>query len=112
MVELRPVAVVVLLCSLLAAPLAAPGKPVPVRLASGGRALFRVVTGPSASPRVQKAAGDLAAYLGRIGGTDFKVRAGEAAGGIAVGLPADFPSRRASPAERRTCSARTRPGCS
>jgi hypothetical protein len=71
---------------------AAAAAPPAVRLASGGRALQRIVTGGSATPRVKKAAGDLAEYLGRITGARFEVGAGDGRSGIAVGTPSQLPA--------------------
>ncbi len=79
----------------MAAAAVAAAEPLPVsstevRLALEGKALQRIVTAPSASPRVTAAAKALADYLGRIAQTRFEVVRGDGAGGIAVGVAGDF----------------------
>ncbi|MBS3763857.1 MAG: DUF4838 domain-containing protein, partial [Planctomycetes bacterium] len=61
-------------------------------LASDGRCMMPVVVGQNASDNVQKHADQLAEYLGRMGGTEFRVKRGDGSSGIVVGLPADFES--------------------
>ncbi|WP_223911151.1 DUF4838 domain-containing protein [Geobacter sp. AOG1] len=50
-----------------------------------------VVISWDASDRVQRAAQQLADYLGKISGAHFEVVAGDGTSGIAVGLPGQFP---------------------
>ena len=63
----------------------------PVVLMRGGVAAQRVVVSPDADQRVRAAADELAALLGRIGGADVEVKAGDGKAGIAVGVLDDFP---------------------
>jgi len=60
-------------------------------LATGGQALLPIVVAAGAPERVQAAANDLAAYLGRIAGTQFEVTTADGSTGIVVGTAADFP---------------------
>lgn len=62
-----------------------------VWLANRGEAQMPVLVAATATPRVQAAAKDLAAYLGKITGATFVVTNGTGVAGIAVGLPGDFP---------------------
>ena len=59
-------------------------------LAAGKKALMPVVTGANASKRVSAAAAVLAGYLEQISGAPFAAQHGDGAGGIVVGVPADF----------------------
>ena len=68
------------------------GEPVEVLLATAGKPRLSVVVAPKASERVRQTARTLADYLGRISETKFEVRAGDGRQGIAVGLPANFPT--------------------
>jgi len=63
---------------------------VEVRLASAGKAMLPVVVSEHAGERVRAAATTLAAYLGRIAGTEFAVKTGDGGSGIVVGLPGQF----------------------
>lgn len=63
----------------------------PVALSRDHAATMPVVTGASASPATQATAKELAALLGRMGGTEFKVETGDGSRGIVLGRPADFP---------------------
>ena len=63
-----------------------------VELAGAAKASVPVVLAEDATVRVRNAAADLANYLNRISGAEFTTRAGDGRKGIAVGLPADFPS--------------------
>jgi len=63
----------------------------PVDLARDGKALLPVVVGKDASASVRGAADDLARYLSRISGAEFKVEVGDGHAGLLVGRPADFP---------------------
>jgi hypothetical protein len=67
----------------------APPLPV-VTLASEGQARLPVVVSPEATADVRAAAKELADYLGRISGATFRVKDGDAASGIVVGLVSDF----------------------
>lgn len=67
------------------------GSPSQVTLASGGQALMDVVVGQDASSRTRDAAQDLADYLGRITGGEFRVVTGDGTSGLAVGSFKDFP---------------------
>lgn len=62
-----------------------------VALARRGQVLLPVVIAPGASPPIQRAARDLATYLGRITGQVPPVLTGDGTTGIAVGLARDFP---------------------
>lgn len=64
--------------------------PSAVHLARDGRALLVVTTSPQASDGVIASARDLATYLGRMSGSDFKVQEGDGSQGIVVGQPKDF----------------------
>lgn len=64
--------------------------PLTTELASGKRALLHVVVGPQASTATKAVAADLAAYLGRMSGAEFKVEVGDGAAGIVLGQPGDF----------------------
>jgi hypothetical protein len=63
-----------------------------VELARAGKASVPVVIAEDANVRVRSAAADLAAYLNDITEAEFQTRTGDGTTGIAVGLPADFPS--------------------
>lgn len=67
------------------------GSPSQVTLASGGQALMDVVVGQDASSRTRDAARDLADYLSRITGGEFRVVTGDGTSGLAVGSYKDFP---------------------
>ncbi len=67
-------------------------EPAVVRLVADGRALLPVVVAADASDRVRQAAQTLAAYLGRISDARFEVRTGDGTTGLALGLPAHFPT--------------------
>ncbi len=62
-----------------------------VELARDGQAQLSVVVGDNASGRVRNAAADLASYLGRMCGSEFRTRIGDGRMGIAVGVASDFP---------------------
>ncbi|HOS44559.1 MAG TPA: DUF4838 domain-containing protein, partial [Armatimonadota bacterium] len=64
----------------------------PVTLADGGQPLRQVVTSPEADPTTRTAARELAEMLTRICGGTFAVAAGDGHTGLAVGVPADFPT--------------------
>lgn len=68
------------------------GGPSHVTLASGGQALVDVVVGHQATSRTRSAAQDLADYLGRITGGEFRLVTGDGSSGIAVGEFRDFPN--------------------
>jgi hypothetical protein len=63
-----------------------------VELARASKASVPIVHAEDATVRVRNAAADLAAYLNEITEAEFQTRAGDGTTGIAVGLPADFPS--------------------
>lgn len=63
----------------------------PIDLARDGKSLLSIVVGKDAPPAVRGSADDLARYLGRISGAEFKVEVGDGATGLVVGRPADFP---------------------
>lgn len=63
-----------------------------VELARTGKTSVPVICAKDATVRVHNAVADLATYLGRISGAEFAARTGDGTKGIAVGLPADFPS--------------------
>ncbi len=65
--------------------------PIRVSLAAHGKSLETIVTGEGASDRTLEAATNLARYLSRITGAEFKVSTGDGSRGLAVGLPGDFP---------------------
>lgn len=67
-------------------------EPETAHLAREGKALMPVVVAEGASERVRQAARELAAYLSKIAGAAFEVKADDGRTGIAVGLPADFPA--------------------
>jgi len=64
----------------------------PVQLSRAGRGLMPVVVGPRASEETKGVAAELARYLGRIGGGEFRVetRGDGGGGGVVVGRPGDF----------------------
>src|SRR5690349_5088619 len=64
--------------------------PPEVRIATEGKALLPVIVSPKASKEVRATAQTLAEYLGKISGGEFAVQEGNGAGGIVVGLPANF----------------------
>src|SRR5688572_16288220 len=74
-----------LLCAALAQ-----NAPPSAELSSGGKATMAVRLGAKASPAVRAVASDLARMLGRLSGAEFAVEAGDGAGGIVIGRPADF----------------------
>ncbi|WP_254512399.1 hypothetical protein [Anatilimnocola floriformis] len=78
--------VALLLCSAHVACAEAPA----VRLAGNGKALLIVTTSSKASAAVKASAQDLATYLSRMSGGEFKVAEGDGSGGIVLGLPKDF----------------------
>lgn len=59
-------------------------------LAKDQRALLPVVVGGGASAATKAAAADLARYLGRISGAEFKIETGDGSQGIVLGCPGDF----------------------
>ncbi|MCY3022621.1 MAG: DUF4838 domain-containing protein [Planctomycetota bacterium] len=59
-------------------------------LAREKKALLPVVVGAEASAAIKATAAELAHYLGRMSGAEFKVEAGDGSAGIVVGRPADF----------------------
>lgn len=59
-------------------------------LASDHRALLPVVVGTGASAATKTAAADLAQYLGRMSGAEFKIETGDGRRGIVLGCPTDF----------------------
>ncbi|MHC4641351.1 MAG: DUF4838 domain-containing protein, partial [Planctomycetota bacterium] len=63
-----------------------------IELAGASKASVPIVLAKDADVRVRNAAADLATYLTAITGAEFETRAGNGTKGIAVGLPADFPS--------------------
>jgi len=63
-----------------------------IELARAGKASVPVVLAKDAAVRVRNAAADLTTYLSRISGAEFTIRTGDGTNGIAIGLPADFPS--------------------
>ncbi len=65
----------------------------PVVLARDGKALHDVNTLPGAGERTVKAAAELAQYLDRISGADFKLVQGDGTHGIVVGTAADLPGK-------------------
>lgn len=79
------------LLALLAVAAAAPAAET-VRLAADGKPLVPVVVSKDASPRIREAAGELAAYLGKMSGARFEVATGDGTTGLAVGLPGQFPA--------------------
>lgn len=56
-----------------------------IKLANNGQAIHSIVVGAGSSERTLIAARDLAEYLGRIVGGEFKVKIGDGTTGIAVG---------------------------
>lgn len=96
----RAVALITGVCAALLVLLACGAEPLfaaEVVLAKDGKALLPVVVGEKASDATRKVADELAAYLGRMGGTTFEVKVGDGAGrGILVGRPADFARRPAA----------------
>ena len=69
----------------------AAGGPVEVRLTAAGKAVWPVAVAPETPDAVRAAAGELAAYLERITGSEFAVVEGDGSEGIAVGTIRDFP---------------------
>ncbi|MHC4112076.1 MAG: DUF4838 domain-containing protein [Planctomycetota bacterium] len=63
-----------------------------VELAGASKASVPIVLAKDTTVRVRNASADLATYLTAITGAEFTTRAGDGTKGIAVGLPADFPS--------------------
>ena len=63
-----------------------------VELARAAKPSVPIVLAKDATIQVGNAGTDLATYLNRITGAEFATRAGDGTKGIAVGLPADFPS--------------------
>lgn len=61
-----------------------------IQLATGGKALLRVVHAAKPSERVRRAATTMADYLRRISGAKFAVEVGDGQTGIAIGRPGDF----------------------
>lgn len=61
-----------------------------VELARDKKALLAVIVGAEAPAAVKSSAADLAQYLGRMSGAEFKVETGDGSAGIVVGRPADF----------------------
>ena len=69
---------------------AADANAVVAELARDRQALLNVVIGEKASEATKTVATDLAAYLGRISGAEFKVESGDGSRGIVLGRPAEF----------------------
>jgi len=61
-----------------------------VRIAEDGRTLLPIVVADSATEKTRLAANELADYLGRIAGAEFKVTTSDEPKGIVVGRIADF----------------------
>jgi len=71
-------------------------------LAQDGKALQPIVISPQASDGTRLVAKELAEYLGRITGTDFKVQEGSGSNGIVLGTLSQFPAKElATPLELR-----------
>lgn len=85
--SIRIVIAVILICTSARLVFAEPTK---VQLARSGNPLLAVHTSAKASDAVKASAKDLATYLGRISGSEFKVEAGDGDQGIVVGWPQDF----------------------
>ena len=68
----------------------AQAEPPTVHLAGEGKSLAPVVISPKASDSVKSSAKDLATYLGRISGSEFKIEEGDGSSGIVVGMAKDF----------------------
>lgn len=66
-------------------------EPVRCQLASEGKALQQIIVGAGASDATKESAGELAEFLGRISGAEFKVEVGDGRTGLAVGCVSDFP---------------------
>jgi hypothetical protein len=81
-------AVLVLGSSLL--PLVTAAETPEIELARGKKALMTVVVAPEASAAIKAVAADLAQYLGRMSGAEFKVENGDGSSGIVVGRAVDF----------------------
>ena len=62
-----------------------------VVLAERGQALLPVVISPAASPALRLVASELAGYLTRISGADFRVEDGDGARGIVLCTSSEFP---------------------
>ena len=62
----------------------------PMELARDQRALLTVTIGTGVSPSTKAAAAELAEYLGRMSGAEFKTAVGDGSRGIVLGCPADF----------------------
>src|SRR5687768_3231492 len=65
-------------------------EPATVELTRAGRPLLPVVVGANASDATRSHAAELADYLGRMSGAEFKVEQGDGKRGIVLGRPADF----------------------
>jgi hypothetical protein len=61
-----------------------------VELAADGKPLLPVIIGEKATDATRAAATDLATYLGKISGAEFKVEPGDGSRGIVVGRTGDF----------------------
>lgn len=82
----------VFLCACLPiAALAADATPPSTQLAKDKVPLLPVIVAAGASASVKNSATDLALYLGRISGAEFKVEIGDGSSGIVVGRAIDFP---------------------
>jgi hypothetical protein len=66
--------------------------PVELELARGKQALQPIVISSQASPSTEAVAAELADYLKRITGAEFKVQAGDGSRGLVLGTLAEFPS--------------------
>ena len=64
--------------------------PAGLELARDKKALLAVVVGAEAPAAAKASAADLALYLGRMSGAEFRVETGDGSAGIVVGRPADF----------------------
>ena len=65
-------------------------EPTKVQLTREGEALVSVSISPKASDAVKASAKDLANYLGRMSGCEFKVEEGDGGRGIVLGCPQEF----------------------
>lgn len=94
-----------ILCALLSASLVCAE---PVELARGGEALLPIYVAPDASPEMRKLAEELAGYLSKIVGSEFKLVSERPKHGIVLGTRAAFPEFLAASAEPFAPSARER----
>ena len=86
----KPIRMIAILCIAMISPGNVLAAPPPVDLSRARQALLSVVIGKDASEGTKAVAADLAAYLGKMSGAEFKIETGDGSRGIVLGRPTEF----------------------